>query len=181
MLSLQELRSSKINPEIAREAYEQAEMRLTDMLETKKSFEQKALALFGAYTTGSLALVGVAGSVFKDDDTSRMQMALVSSALVLLAGAVLFVVALRERTYGALGSNPEMWLCRNTLDGPDAALPLMLAYITFHHQERIKASIAGNDSMARLIRWGIYTGVFAPFVAAAVLFTPLGTCLQAFL
>lgn len=184
MLSLQELRVSSINPEIAREAYQQAEKRLADALETKKSFEQKAFTLFGAYTTISFALMGVAGSRFEDDGWSRMVLALGSAGLLLLVGAALFVLvvlALRERAYGTLGSNPEMWLCRDTIDGPDAALPLMLTYLTFHHQERIKASISSNDSMAGLIRWGICTGVFAPVVTAALLFTPVGAYLQSLL
>lgn len=181
MLSLAELQASDINPEIAREAYLQAEKRLADMLETKRSFEQKAFTLFGAYTTISFALMAAAGSMFKDGGLSRMVLALGASGLVLLAGAVLFVLALHDRGHGALGSNPEMWLCRDTIDGRAAALPLMLAYLTFHHQDRIKASINSNAAMAALIRWGIYTGVSAPGMTAAVLFTPVGPYLQSLL
>lgn len=172
MLSLNELRNSKINADVAREAYSQSEKRLSDVLETKKSFEQKAFTLFGAYTTISFALIGVAGSLFKDSGASPLVLAMGASGLVLVAGAILLVLALHERTYGTLGSNPEIWLRKDTIDGVEAALPLMLAYVTFHHQERIEASIASNKAMGFLIRWAVYVGVLTPVVALALLLSP---------
>lgn len=181
MLSLEELKGVKINPDVAREAYEQAEKRLADVLQTKSAFEQKAFTLFGGYTTFSFALIGVAGSMFKSDGWTRVVLALGLSGVILIVGTVLLVLALHERDYGALGSNPEVWLRRDTIDGIDGTLPLMLAYITFHHQKRIKESIASNNSMAALIRRAIYAGVFAPIIAAAALFTPLADCLQTLL
>lgn len=181
MLSLEEMKGVKINPDVAREAYEQAEKRLADALQTKSAFEQKAFTLFGGYTTVSFALVGVAGSMFEDDGLTRVALALGLSGIVLIVGALLLVLALRDRTYGALGSNPDMWLRRDTIDGVDGTLPLMLAYITFHHQKRIKESIKSNNSMAALIRWAIYAGLSAPIVAAVTAFTPLADCLQTFL
>ena len=66
MLSLEQLKQSKINPLVAREAYLQAEKRLSDVLDTKKSVEQKASNLFSAYVTVALALFGIGGAIFKD-------------------------------------------------------------------------------------------------------------------
>ena len=48
-----------INPLVAKEAYLQAEKRLTDVLDLKKTIEQKATAFFGAYLSASLALIGI--------------------------------------------------------------------------------------------------------------------------
>ena len=64
MLSLEQLKQSKINPLVAREAYLQAEKRLSDVLDTKKSVEQKASNLFSAYVTVALALFGIGGAIF---------------------------------------------------------------------------------------------------------------------
>lgn len=181
MLSLSELQTLKINLAVIREAHEQAEKRLADALDTKKSFEQKAFTLFGAYTTISFALIGVAGSMFKDDGLTNMVMAMGASGFALIVGAVLLVSALHERIYGALGSNPDMWLRSNTVDGDESTLAMMLAYITFHHQERIKASIRSNNTMGALIRWAIYTGGASPLVALLILFTRVGDWLYTLL
>ena len=66
MLTLDELRGMKINLLIAREAYAQSSQRLADLIDAKKTFEQKAAALFGGYLTACIALLAVAGSLYKD-------------------------------------------------------------------------------------------------------------------
>jgi hypothetical protein len=66
MLTLAELQASTINADVAREAYIQADRHLSDLLDVKKSFEQKATTLLGAYITLSIALFGFGGAVFKE-------------------------------------------------------------------------------------------------------------------
>ena len=61
MLTLQELQSLTINPAVAREAYTQVDRHLIDILDVRKSFEQKAATLMGAYITISVALLGIGG------------------------------------------------------------------------------------------------------------------------
>jgi hypothetical protein len=81
-----------------------------------------------------------------------------------VVGAVLCLLALIDDSYGALGSHPEMWLNKGTIDGVDAALPAMLAYITHHHHGRINQSVKANAAKARKIRWGIGLGIASLFV-----------------
>jgi hypothetical protein len=57
-----------------------------------------------------------------------------------------------------------MWLNRGTIDGGDNAVAAMLAYITFHHRERIAISVRGNELKARWIDIGIFLGPVAPIV-----------------
>jgi hypothetical protein len=58
MLTLAELQTSVINPDVAREAYVHADRHLSDLLDVKKSFEQKAATLLSAYMTIAVALCG---------------------------------------------------------------------------------------------------------------------------
>lgn len=163
MLTLTELQGLKLNAPVAREAYTQTEKRLMDALETRKSFEQKATSLFGAYVTISLAMFGIAAAIYRDPDTGAKVWPFFAAAMALAIGAGFFVCALKDAPYGAVGSSPDMWLTHGVIDGDDPALASMLAYVTFHHNERIAISRASNARKARRIRWGIYLGAVAPF------------------
>src|SRR5262249_49650786 len=110
MMTLNQLQNAKINAAIAREAYTQASSRLADILDAKKTFEQKAFTLFSGYLTVCLVLLGVAGSVYKDHGPTAQFFAFVIAGTMLVAGAVLFVLALKDKSYGAVASSPEMWL-----------------------------------------------------------------------
>src|SRR5687768_13874948 len=137
MLTLSELQGSRINPSVAREAYTQVDRHLLDILDVRKSFEQKAATLMGAYITLSVALFGIGGALFKDAAAWTKVLPFFGAGLVFVAGAWCFIVALKSGQYAAVGSTPEMWLNRGTIDGDDNAMAAMLAYITFHHSERI--------------------------------------------
>jgi hypothetical protein len=63
-----------------------------------------------------------------------------------------------------------MWLNRGTIDGSDSAVAAMLAYITFHHSERIAICIEGNSRKAGWIDSGIYLGPLAPVVFMILFF-----------
>jgi hypothetical protein len=170
MLTIEEIRASKINPSIAKEAYLQSEKKMQDLLEIKKTFEQKAFFLFNAYTAMALALFGVAGTLYNTGAIPGHVWPFAVTGLLFVAGAALFVFALLDANYGSLGSSPSMWLTRGIIDGGDRALPLMLAYLTFHHKNRITESIRSNDSKAKLIRYGIFIGLASPvFLLAALL------------
>ena len=164
MLTLQELQTSTINPSVAREAYTQVDRHLLDILDVRKSFEQKAATLMSAYITISVALFGIGGAIFKDSGATEKVLPFFGTGLVFIAGAGFFIAALKAGAYAALGSTPEMWLNRGTIDGADSALPAMLAYITFHHSERIALCAEGNKRKARWIDAGIFLGPIAPIV-----------------
>ena len=117
------------NLDIAREAFDQASKRLADMLDTKKAFEQKAFTLFSGYLTLSIALFGVAATLYKDHGLSFTVVSVVIVELTLIAGAVCFVFALMDEKYGAVASDPNMWLNKGTIDGDETVLPRMLAYV----------------------------------------------------
>ena len=169
MLTLEGIERSNVNKEVAREAYEQATKRLVDALDTKKSYEQKAFTLFNAYLTISLALFGVGGALYKDDGFAFPVIAFWVCGGTFILGTVFFVLALMDDRYGALASNPDMWLNRGTIDGDDTVLPRMLAYVTYYHQERIDQSTAANGKKAMHIRYGILIGLAAPIVLLTLL------------
>jgi hypothetical protein len=172
MMTLDEIRASTINPIVVKEAHEQATKRLGDALDTKKTYEQKAFTLFSGYVTVSLALFGVGGAIFKEQGINHLVMPFWAAGVMFILGAILFVVSLRDKTYGAIASDPSMWLNKGTIDGGDNVLSVMLAYITYYHQERIDISVKNNLIKAYLIRYGIYLGVAAPFVLLAMFLIP---------
>lgn len=163
MLSPEELYLLKINPDVAREAYAQAERRFADVLDVKKAFEQKAFTLFGAYITLALALGGVGATIFKDHGGVTNQVwALLLVAAMFVVGAILFVIALLDDSYGSFGSDPGQWLRRGVIDGGDNTVPYMLAYRTHAYRHRIQKSVESNASKAHLIRIGVFLGVLSP-------------------
>jgi hypothetical protein len=164
MLTLEELQASTINPAVAREAYTQVDRYLMDTIEVRKIFEQKAATLMGAYITLSVALFGIGGAIFRESGAAAKVWPFFGAGLVLIVGAWCFIAALKTGTYAAVGSTPEMWLNPGTIDGGDNAVAAMLAYITFHHRERIAISIKSNERKARWIDAGIFLGPVAPIV-----------------
>lgn len=96
MLSLEQLKQSKINPLVAREAYLQAEKRLSDVLDTKKSVEQKASNLFSAYVTVALALFGIGGAIFKDHGLNQKTWPFFIAGTFFVFGAFIFMVAIKD-------------------------------------------------------------------------------------
>lgn len=164
MLTLAELQALTINPEVAREAYIQVDRHLSDVLDVKKSFEQKAATLLGAYITISVALFGIGGAIFKDSGVGPKVWPFFGAGIAFIVGAWFFVAALKTGQYAAVGSTPQMWLNRGTIDGDKNALPAMLAYITFHHSERIRLSERSNERKAYYISAGIISGPMAALV-----------------
>jgi hypothetical protein len=171
MLTLEELQGLQINAAVAREAYTQVDRHLIDILEVKKSFEQKAATLLGAYITVSVALFGIGGAIFRDSGAGAKAWPFFAGGLVFIVGAWCFIAALKAGQYAALGSTPEMWLNKGTIDGGDNALPAMLAYITFHHHDRIAISLSGNRLKARWISAGIILGPVASVTFMLLFFT----------
>jgi hypothetical protein len=169
MLSLEELRSAKINPAVAREAYDQASTRLADILDTRKSYEQKAFTLFSGYLTISLSLFAAGVALLNQSQPLHFVVTVWTGGVVFLVGAFLLVQALLDSRYGAMGSDPEVWIAPGVIDGGDDALPLILAYLTHMYQDRIDRSANANEGKAGWIRAGVFVGMAAPVVAAPCL------------
>jgi hypothetical protein len=173
MLTLDALRSSSVNVEIAKEALAQAEKRLNDALDAKKAADQKATVLFGAYVTISLALFGFAGALLKDAGQSANAWPFFIAGLVFVFGAMAFASVFRTAEYGNLGSEPSMWLQAGRIDGDNDELGRMFAYLAHHHAGRIRVSYESNAAKDRALNVGMLMGLFgsiALFAATFVIF-----------
>jgi hypothetical protein len=171
MLTLEALRTSNVNFDIAKEALSQAEKRLSDALEAKKAVEQKATVLFGAYITISLALFGFGGTLAKDVNTLVQAWPFFVAGLFFVIGAAAFVYVFRSAEYGNLGSEPSMWLESGRIDGEKDALARMLAYLAHHHANRIRISYESNAGKSRSLHFGMIMGLVGVLVLfAAMLF-----------
>jgi len=172
MLDLEQLKSTNVNGAVAREAYGQVERYLLDILATRNSFEQKATTLMGVFITISLALFGIGGALFQKSAADVHAIPFFATGGVYLLGVACFIGALKAGTFAAVGSRPEMWLVEGVIDGGENAVPQMLAYLTYYHNERIETSVRGNKFKARWIDAGITLGALGP-LAFAILFTAL--------
>lgn len=170
MLSLEELRAAKINPAVAREAFDHASARLADILDTRKSYEQKAFTLFSGFLTFGLGLFAAGVALLSQKAPLHMVVTVWAGGLVFLASAFLLVLALLDSSYGAMGSDPETWITPGVIDGDEGVLSLMLAYLTNMYQARIDQSVAANAAKARWIRIGVFLGIASPLFATPCLF-----------
>ncbi|MGH8511312.1 MAG: hypothetical protein ACREU8_08015, partial [Gammaproteobacteria bacterium] len=98
--------------------------RLSDVLDVKKAYEQKAFTLFNGYVTISLALIGVGGTLFTHYGLPRLALPFWGAGAFFVVGAICFVLALKDTTYGFLASSPDMWLTSGIIDGNDRAVSL---------------------------------------------------------
>jgi hypothetical protein len=167
MLTLQQLSALTLNAEVVKEAYAQAEKRLTDALDAKKVFEEKATIFLNAFVTLAVALFSGGAAFFQNGDTAAGG-ALAFAAVLMSLGAILFAYVLRPDEYGMLGSDPSMWLNAGTIDGPATATTQMLAYIVFYHSDRIAVSTDNNTRKAKYLQIGIELGISAPFALALI-------------
>lgn len=170
MLKPEELQLAKINPLVAREAFDHASKRLADILDTRKSYEQKAFTLFSGYLTAALGLFAAGVALVNTDKPLHAVLTVWVAGAVFVIGAFMLLQALLDQAYGAMGSDPELWLRAGVIDGDDAALPLMLAYLTHRYQGMIDGSALANSNKARWIRTGVFVGVLAPLVTGASFF-----------
>jgi hypothetical protein len=131
-------------------------------------FEHKAFTLFNAYIALSLALFGVGGALIKTQQIGYPAEPFIAAGACFVAGALFLVLTLIDQPYGAIASDPDMWLNKGTIDGSDSTVSLMLAYITFYHRERIAESTKNNNNKACFIRAGIFAGLAAPVVLITV-------------
>jgi hypothetical protein len=162
MLTLEELQSSTINADVAREAFVQTDRYLAHTLAVRNSYEQKAATLMSAYITISVALFGVGGAIFKDSGVPAKIWPFFATGLVFILGAGCFIVAIKVSKYAAVGGTPEMWLIPGVINGDENAVPAMLAYLTYYHSERIEISGRANRRKAWWIDAGIILGALAP-------------------
>jgi hypothetical protein len=171
ILTLDELQASTIQADVAKEAYAQVEKRLSDLLETKKSFETRAASLLTGFTTLALALAGAGGTFFTsqplvDHAPKGLPWAFFLAAIPLLLAAWSMLIALYPTLYGNLGTSPEVWLVRDVIDAPDNVVPPMQAYMVFHMNQRITDAEKANNKKAKHIIEGAFLATLSPLVLA---------------
>ena len=159
----------RLNPEVAKEALVQTEKRLADVLDVRKSTEQKAQALFTAYVTLSIALFGIGGALVREVATRPIGWPFLAAGMFLLLGGGVLVFTQKGAEYGYLGTAPVVWLQAGTIDGGEQALPLVLASTVLDHEKRINGSLVSN----RRKRVMMYAGMVCGLVAATTLATGL--------
>jgi len=174
-LTLAELKKSTIEEDVAKEAYAQAEKLLTDMLETKKAFDQRAATLLTGFTTLALALTGAGGAFLAGQPLAAhaptyLPYAFFAASVPLIIAAWTMVRVLQARPYGNLGSAPDVWLQAGVIDTPKAVGP-RLARVTFYMRERIRVSNESNNARGSLIRLGSWFALSSPVILI------IGTCI----
>ncbi|HEV2364393.1 MAG TPA: hypothetical protein VGS12_09390 [Caulobacteraceae bacterium] len=169
MLTIEELQRATINPAVAAEAFDKACKRLADILEAKKSLEQKAFALFSGYLTIAVGLFGAATALLNAKEPARLLLPFWAGGSLFMVGTLFLLLALLDAAYGAQGSDPEIWIRQGVIDGGETALPHMRAYLTLLYQDRIDISAAANERKAKRIRVGVIVGFVAPIVAVLLL------------
>jgi hypothetical protein len=175
MLTLEQLRATNVDFDIAKEALTQSEKRLDDAFDAKKAVEQKATVLFGTYVTISLAFFGFAATVAKDNPHHiKLWLFFVTGAFFVL-GAACFASVFRSAEYGNKGSEPSMWLVRGRIDGDKLVLARMLAYLAYHHAHRIEVSYQSNATKSRFLHAGMIFGVLGSIVFLILLISVAST------
>jgi hypothetical protein len=164
-----ELLSSELNLATVREAALQVDKRLADLLDTKKTFDQRAMSLLGPSVSLALALAGASGLAARDTHPEIVA-ALVASSICMTLAAVACVLSLQVRNYGAQGTDPAHWLRLGTLTGGDVDLARTLAEVIWHHRKRISDSGDSNDSKRRWLTCAMCLAIAAPVVLAVVYF-----------
>jgi len=164
MLTLEELKSSNVDFDIAKEALSQSEKRLVDALDAKKMVEQKATVLFGAYVTIMLALFGVGAALAKDAHLMVPALPFFVTGVIFMVGALYFANVFKGAEYGNLGSEPSMWLQSGRIDGDKQEFARMLAYLAHHHAHRISISYTSNEGKTISLHFGMLMGVVGGLV-----------------
>ena len=179
IMSLAEIQQATIQAEVAKEAFTQVEKRLSDLIETKKSFETRAQALLTGYTTLALAVIGAGGSFFTSAPLvghapSLMPVAFFAAGIPLLIAVYCMVWALQPASYGNLGSSPHIWLKPGVINAPENVVPTVQAFLVYFMAERITATEAANTLRATLIAQGSRYALASPIMLFVGVFVALG-------
>jgi hypothetical protein len=167
IMSLEEIQNCEIHSDTIKETIKQSEKRLLDVLDTRKTHDQKAFILFNGYITISIALFSIGAAFYKHH---YMFKPFFSTCFIFVLGALCFMISLIDSKYGALGSNPKMWLRKGVLDGDDDSYKISLAYLAYYYQNRIKQSISSNNKKANWVRGGIIIGFIATVILGLLLY-----------
>ncbi|MFO1086530.1 MAG: hypothetical protein U1E21_18395 [Reyranellaceae bacterium] len=167
MIDREEIWKRDINPEAAKEVLAQAEKRLADLLDSKKSFEARGASLLTAFMTLALALIGAAGAfltngVLRAEYGPYLPTVLFLSSIPLVFSAWCMIQVMQPGEYGNLGTEPSMWLRDKFIDAKTSLVSRMQATIAWDTQERLDKAFASNRRKSRYILIGSSAALVSP-------------------
>lgn len=170
LMTPEEIQACTVQPDVAKEAYAQVEKRLTDLLETKKSFEQRASTLLTGFSALALALVGAGGAFFTSQPLvghapKYLPFAFFAAAIPMIWAVWYMVRAQQPISAGLLGSTPDFWLRPGVIDAPGNVVPAVQAYVVYYMADRINTTERANSVREMLL----LDGCMRALAAAAVL------------
>jgi hypothetical protein len=171
-----QIQACTIQPDVAKEAYTQVEKRLADLLETKKSFEQRASTLLTGFSALALALLGAGAAFFTNQSLighgpKYLPFAFFIAAIPMTWALWYMVRAQQPISAGVLGSTPDLWLRPGVIDAVGNVVPAVQAYVVYYMAERINTTERANSVREMLILDGCKLALAAPAVltVAAIL------------
>lgn len=175
VLTLTQLETVAIQPDVGKEAYSQVEKRLIDLLETKKSLETRAASMLASFTTLALAVAGAGAAFFSsqplvDHAHKGLPWIFFITGLLFMLGAWSMVVVLIPSENGNLGTSPEIWLESGVIDAPSNITPDIQAYMLVYMGERIDKTMAANEKKADYMIQGAFLASSAPLALSLGIF-----------
>lgn len=168
MLTLGEIQKSKVSLPIIREALNQVEKMVQDIIRKKETVNQKSFVLFNAYFTILIGLVSASYVVFDKGYSGLFGFVFPLSSFFLVS-LVFLLMSLRCGYFGTLGSRPGFWLTKDVIEGNENTLAIMLAYLTHTYENAITISVKSNETKIVMQHAGLYLSVFgvisSPLVA----------------
>jgi len=159
MLKLEEIQKIEINIDIVQDGLKFAEQKLTDVLQTKESLDQKAFSLLRAYVLilglSCLSIYYLCANGLFDSNLFYAFSAILSSIMIGILCLSCSICALK---YGTQGRSPDTYLQPDILDGNERVRATVLGYILHGYQKRIGASCQSNEKKSKLINLGIFFG-----------------------
>lgn len=150
---------------VARILLDQGNIAVQDLLDTKKQYESKAVALLTAFIQISIAEIG---ATFIAQDQIAYEYAFIGSGVLFAFAAFACAWSLREMRYGSPGVDPRRWLRpRHLFDDPGGGEPKG----SMHKAARLMATIAhdlggqldycakSNKRKEQLVSAAIFLGV----------------------
>ncbi|QCI93360.1 hypothetical protein [Novosphingobium sp. EMRT-2] len=157
MINRDEIGLKEINQDVAREAFAQAERYLTDVIENKDRIDQRCFILLAGYLPVTLAVASG-----KPDLWGAL------AALLLTAGSVSLLLALRALPYPAVAVSPAAYMMEGIIDGDERALPIAQAALAHDAIEKIAIAVKSNRMKLRMLGFAIWCGALSIAALAAI-------------
>lgn len=158
------------NALVVRSLLDQGVLALQDLLDTKKQFESKAIALLAVFVPAAAATIG---SLILSKDILRFEYVWGLAGILFVFASIFLVFALREMDYGAPGIEPRDWLCERWLKpsqehgitfGDAEKASRLHAMLAHDLGKQIEQTTKSNEHKVQQISAAIYFGAVAAVV-----------------